>query len=221
MDITTSTKGMQKRVEIFCCYAHEDRSHLQNLTKHLMPLKREGLVTLWTDTDINAGVEWEKEIRLHLNTSHIILLLVSPDFIASDYCYGIEMTRAMERHANDEAQVIPIILRSIDWLNTPFGKIQALPTDGKPIIGCGWHNIDEAFEDVAHGIRKVVENLRSPQQLARTLYQGEALRSSHVRLIDASLDPHDSPYEQTIEQGKKTIRYVRLMKGGQPGEQQR
>src|SRR5713101_1817547 len=100
---------MASPVEIFCCYARKDQPLLNELKAHLMPLQRQGLVTIWADTDIDAGTEWEREIEKHLKTAQIILLLVSPDFIASEYCYSKEMLRAMERHEAGEAHVVPII----------------------------------------------------------------------------------------------------------------
>lgn len=143
-------------VEIFCCYARKDQSLLNELRTHLMPLQRQGYITLRADTDIDAGMEWEEEINKHLKTADIILLLVSSDFIASEYCYSKEMLQAMERHKAGEAQIIPVILRSVLWEHTPFGKLQALPTGAKPVIGSTWHNQDEALLNVANGIQKVV-----------------------------------------------------------------
>jgi hypothetical protein len=152
---------MQQNVEIFFCYAREDESSRQGLEKQLTALKRQGLVTFWHDRNITAGTEWQREIDQHLNTADIILLLVSPDFMNSDYCYGIEMKRAMERHERGETSVIPVIVRPVYWQDAPFGKLQALPTDSKPIQGSGWHNQDEAFFDVAEGIRTIVEQKRA------------------------------------------------------------
>lgn len=146
-------------IEIFCCYARKDQQLLQQLKSHLMPLQREGLITIWADTDIDAGSEWKEEISKHLNTAQIILLLVSPDFMDSDYCYSIEMKRAMERHESKDACVIPIILRPVYWQKAPFGRLQALPTDGKPIKSSSWGDSDEAFFNVTEGIREVVDKL--------------------------------------------------------------
>ena len=84
-------------------------------------------------------------------------MLVSADFMASDYCYDVEMQRAMARHEAQEARVIPVILRPVDWQEAPFGKLQALPTDGKPITD--WSNQDTAFVNVASGIRTVAQEL--------------------------------------------------------------
>ena len=150
---TKNTKGF----EIFCCYAHEDEALLIKLKTHLRPLQRARLINVWHDRDISPGEEWEQEINEHLNDAQIILLLVSPDFVDSEYCYSIEMQRAIERHKKGEARVIPIILRWIDWHGTPLGGLQALPTDGKPVKS--WSDLDEAFYNVAEGIRKVVKQL--------------------------------------------------------------
>jgi hypothetical protein len=146
-------------VNIFFCYAHEDETLLKKLKAHLRPLQRQGLITVWYDRDISAGTEWEQQIKEQLNSAQIILLLVSPDFMDSDYCYGIEMQRALQRHQRGEARVIPIILRPVYWQGEPLGKLQALPTDGKPVMSALWHSVDEAFFDVTQGIRTVVTQL--------------------------------------------------------------
>jgi TIR domain len=153
-------------VTIFFCYAHEDESLLLKLKTHLFPLKRVGLVDIWHDRDISTGTDWEQQIKAQLNTAQIILLLVSPDFMDSDYCYGIEMQRALERHDRGEARVIPIILRPVYWQGL-LGKIQALPTDAKPVMSSSWQYQDKAFFNVTEGIRKVVEQMTSP--LIRTI----------------------------------------------------
>lgn len=144
-------------IKIFFCYAHEDEQLLNKLKTHLRPLQRQGLIELWHDRDISAGTEWEQEISEHLNEAQIILLLISPDFMNSDYCYSIEMQRALERHKQKAAVVVPVILRRVHWQGEPLGKLQALPTDAKPVKG--WQDQDEAFYSVAEGIRKVVEEI--------------------------------------------------------------
>src|SRR2546421_3669197 len=113
-------------VKIFFCYAHEDESLLNNLKIHLRLLQRQGLIDVWHDRDISAGMEWEQEISKHLNSAQIILLLVSSDFIDSDYCYSVEMKRAMERNEKGEARVIPVIFRPVTWQYEIFSKLQAL-----------------------------------------------------------------------------------------------
>jgi hypothetical protein len=154
-------KGLTKRAEIFYCYAHEDEELRNKLEKHLSALKRQGLISAWHDQVIQAGKEWRSEIDTHLNTAHIILLLISPDFIHSDYCWGVEMRRALERHKAGEAHVIPIILRRVDWEETPINALQVLPINGTPVTS--WTNLDEAFWEVAKGIRDVVRTFLSPK----------------------------------------------------------
>src|ERR1700737_5079665 len=115
-------------IKIFFCYAREDEPLLNKLKTHLRPLQRQGLIDVWYDRDISAGTEWEREISQHLNASQVILLLVSPDFMNSDYCYGIEMKRAMERHEREEVRIIPIVLRPVYWQGV-LGKLHVLPKD--------------------------------------------------------------------------------------------
>jgi tetratricopeptide (TPR) repeat protein len=152
-------------IEVFFSYAHEDDAFRQRLLKQLIALKREGIIDIWNDCDINAGSDWEQEINEHLNTAQIILLLISPDFMASHYCYSREMQRAMERHRAKEALVIPVILRSVYWKGAPFGRLQALPKNGKPVTDSFWYNLDRAFFDVAEGIREASMELLTKQLL--------------------------------------------------------
>jgi hypothetical protein len=153
---------MLMTVKIFFCYAREDEALLNKLKAHLRPLQRQGLIDVWHDRDISAGTEWEQEISQHLNAAQIILLLVSPDFMDSDYCYGIEMKRAIERHERDEARVVPVILRPTLWRETLLGKLQALPKDAKPVIS--WSNVDDALFSIAEGIRDIVIKLRIAEE---------------------------------------------------------
>jgi TIR domain len=165
MSISISPTGL---IEVFFSYAHKDEELKNELVKHLSILKRQGVITAWHDREITAGTEWAGEIDRHLNTAHIILLLISSDFLASDYCYDIELAQAMERHATGEACVIPVILREVDWKGAVFGKLQALPKNADPVAN--WVNRDQAFADVARGIRKAVEELKqqpSPQAISQ------------------------------------------------------
>ncbi len=155
MDISMPEVEKWKNMEIFCCYAREDQPLLLKLKKHLTPLQREGLITLRADINISAGTKWEQEVHHYLNTAQIILLLISPDFMSSDYCYSVEMQRALERHERGEARVIPVILRTVPWRKTPLGKLQALPKDANPITR--WPDQDEALNDVSERLREVVE----------------------------------------------------------------
>ena len=198
-------------VTIFFCYAHEDEALLNHLKRHLRPLQRQGLIDVWHDQDISAGTEWEREISQHLNGAQIILLLVSPDFMYSDYCYGTEMKRALERHARGEARVIPVIVRHIDWQGV-LGTLQALPKDATPISDRYWHTLDEAFFNVVKGIRKVVEELTAsppassqeitPQEVEQRSTPSPTIPSvSPIRAANSALTttpPRMKPEELTL-----------------------
>ena len=156
---------MLTAIEIFCCYAREDQPLLQQLKNHLMPLQRQGLIHIWSDTNINVGEEWEEAIQQHLETAEIILLLISSDFMASEYCYSKEMYRAMQRHEEQTAHVIPIVLRRTYWKGAPFEKLQFLPKDAKPITDQSW-SMDEALYDVVDQIGTIVRELRIKNMIA-------------------------------------------------------
>jgi tetratricopeptide (TPR) repeat protein len=143
--------------EVFISYSHQDQPLRQKLDNHLANLKRQNIITSWYDGEITAGTNWQPQIMQHLNNAQIILLLISDDFMASDFCYSNEMTQAIARHDSNQACVIPIILRPVDWQGAPFEKIQALPTGGKPVTD--WLNQDSAFLDIVHGIRKAIDDL--------------------------------------------------------------
>ncbi len=142
---------------VFFSYSHADEALRDQLEKQLAMLKRQGVITAWHDRRIGAGQNIDHSIDEHINSDEIILLLISADFIASDYCYDIEMKRAMERHQAGQAIVIPVILRACDWHHAPFGKLNATPRDGKPITQ--WPDIDEAFLQVAKAVREAAERL--------------------------------------------------------------
>ena len=142
---------------LFFSYSHVDESLRDQLEVHLSALKRQGLIATFHDRRITAGSDLGKAIDADVNAAEIILLLVSPDFIASDFCYDREMIRAMERHEKGEARLIPVVLRPCDWHDLPFGKLLGVPRDGKAITT--WTNTDEAFQDVVRSIKGALREL--------------------------------------------------------------
>jgi len=149
---------LSKAIEIFLAYAHEDEKLRNELEKRLVTLQRQGLITAWHDSHIIAGSDRKQEIKKHLNNAGIILLLVSPDYIASDECYEIEK-RAMERHNAGEARVIPIILHYADWEEASFSNLEVLPANHVPVTA--WPNQGQAFLEIVKGIRKAVDDLNT------------------------------------------------------------
>lgn len=145
-------------IEVFYSYADADEDLRSKLDTHLSQLRRDGLITTWHKRQIIAGTDWAKAFDEHFNMASVILLLISADFLASDYCYGVEMQRAMERHDANEARVIPILLRPCDRQSAPFGKLQSLPSDGRPVSNR--LNSDEAFANIAQGIRVALQDIQ-------------------------------------------------------------
>ncbi len=139
---------------VFFSYSHADEELRDQLEKHLTMLKRQGVIETFHDRRIPVGSDLDRSISAELEHADVILLLVSPDFLASAYCYDIEMQRALERHGRGEARVIPVILRHCDWHTAPFGKLLATPRDGKPVKS--FTDLDEAFLQVAQAIRQAV-----------------------------------------------------------------
>ncbi len=163
---------------IFFSYSHKDEQLRNELEAHLALLKHEGLVDSWHDRRIIAGDEIDGSIFAKLEAADIILLLVSSDFINSQYCYSRELMRAMERHDAGEAKVIPVILRHCDWTNAPFGKLMASPRDGYPVSS--WPDRDEAFTDVAKQVRRAVE------EVVAKMERQKAISPSLVSSLSAS-----------------------------------
>jgi hypothetical protein len=147
-------------VKLFFSYSHRDESLRDELEIHLFALKRQGVIETWHDRRIGAGKEFDSEISEHLEEAQIILLLISPYFIASDYCYDIEMSRALERHESGEARVIPVILHPCDWHTLPFGKLTAVPKDGKPVSK--YPNHHDAFLEITLAVREAAKDFASP-----------------------------------------------------------
>ena len=142
-------------------------------------LRRHGLITEWYDGDIDAGAEWREEITRQLEAADVILLLVSADFLASDFAYEEEMRRAIERANHDKATVIGVMLRPVDgWESSPFGKFQVLPQNGRPITR--WSNADEAYRDVAVGIRRLLEERVRSDSLAEVAQVNEIPRAADL-----------------------------------------
>lgn len=141
-------------VEIFCSYSHKDRELREEFEKHVAMMKRRNFIKVWHDQRILAGGDWKGEIDEHLNSADIIALFVSSDFLASDYCYEKEMKQAMRRQEQRDAFVVPVIVRSCDSSDAPFGHLQAIPTDALPVTK--WKDRDEAWTDVADRLKITV-----------------------------------------------------------------
>jgi len=176
------------------------------LENHLSTLRNVGKISTWHDLELEAGTEWEPAILNKLDTADIILLLVSSNFIASKYCYGTELKRAIARHHEGTARVIPIILRSCDWnhADVPFSKLNVLPTHAKAITG--WPDQEEAFTIVARQIRETVDQLRA-KRLAQV--QEEQERIQRGQQLKAEEEARQRLAQQETEQQLEQKRLLR------------
>lgn len=150
---------MIEPVRIFLCYSRKDTRLKDLLLEHLSSLRREGLATIWHDQDIDAGRQWVNEIDNRLAVADIVLLLISPSFLASDYCYSVELKQALKRNRRGAARTIPVLLRPVDTEEPRIAALQALPTNGVPVTQ--WADPDEAFRSVSAGLRAAIASIRN------------------------------------------------------------
>ena len=187
-------------VKLFYSYSHRDEELRDKLEKHLTILHRQNIISSWHDRKIASGSDWAEAIDSHLRSADVILLLISPDFLASDYCYDKEMKLALVRHNAGESRVIPVVLRPADWKGAEFGKLQALPKDAKPVVR--WESQDEAFTNIAQGIRETVAEITKSgrKTIIRKIneIQTPLSPSDFVEVID-SLHSHNQFKENKIE----------------------
>lgn len=147
----------ERGVRVFISYAHEDEDLKNELEKHLKVLKRSSKVNVWSDRQLVAGQEWDESIMAELNTAHVILLLISVDFNASDFIWDKELTVAMERHKAGTARVVPVILRKCDWDKLPYAVLQALPRNATPVTE--YPDRDVAYTEIAQGVEQLVDQM--------------------------------------------------------------
>ena len=152
-------------IRLMCSYSHKDEQLWQELKEHLSPLQRQGLVRVWDDRCIEPGTHWEEQIYQELANADIIILFVSASFIASDFCFSNELSKALERDDAGQCRVIPVIVRDALWKNMSFSRLQALPKNGAPVTS--YTRQDEAWLQVAEGIRKVVEKFDLDRKASR------------------------------------------------------
>lgn len=174
-------------ISAFLSYSHKDEVLRHELVTALSTLQRTGAIACWHDRRIIPGQEWEPQISEQLLSAELILLLISSDFIASDFCYRIELEQAMERHSRDEARVIPILLRPVDWKGTPFARLQILPSDAVPVTN--WASRDAAYLDIAQGIRRAIADLNNTTTSAPAVDDSRSLLSDNAKGVTAALVP--------------------------------
>ncbi|NUQ24150.1 MAG: TIR domain-containing protein [Saprospiraceae bacterium] len=173
---------MKTSIDIFIAYSHNDLIYKDQLKKFMRPLLNSGQVKVWDDRDIEAGREWEAEIKERLYGADVILLLVSPDSLDSDYFYGKEVEVSLQRHTKGEAVVVPVILRPCLWEDTPISILEALPTKAKPVTQ--WPSQDEAFTDVAKSLGKITKRLLEQNQQLKDIEEQRRQYAAAAKAAD-------------------------------------
>lgn len=171
-------------VKLFFSYSHKDEDLRNELETHLALLRRQGIISSWHDRRIMAGSDFGQAISAELESAQIILLLISANFLASDYCFEKEMEKALEKHRDGSAVIVPVILHPCDWQSSPFGHLRATPTDGRAI---SMHaNQQEALACVAKDIREVAGKISGPAS------QTESPEWRHSTSADVVAKPRSS-----------------------------
>lgn len=184
-------------VSVFLSYSHKDEHYREELEVHLAMLKREGTIDVWHDRRILAGAEINSSIDVELENADVVLLLVSPDFLASAYCFDIEVQRAMQLRAQGKCEVIPVILRPCDWqtANAPFSTLLAVPRDGVPLSK--WPDKDDAYLNVVQQLRKTLQSLTKNNH-----GKWDEPKSSPVDFIDPNISSIDNPRSSNLRLAK-------------------
>ncbi len=202
---STTEKAMPdqptKQLRFFVSYSHKDEPYKDELVTHMASLRRTGAIKSWDDRQIPIGGEWDHQIKSEMNNADVILLLISSDFMNSSYCNDVEVTRAMERHHdnNDPAVVVPIILRHCDWTDAPFAKLQALPKNATPIAKYG--DKDEAYLFIVKQIKNLIKLKSQPKSEDIPISSPTATPSMASPIADAIIST-PSPQAQALDRDK-------------------
>lgn len=170
-------------VGVFCSYAHEDELWRKRLETHMSLLIRQHLISFWHPRLIAPGTDWSNAIDAHLERASIILLLISSNFLASDYCYGVEMQRAIARHNAGEAKVIPILVRPVDWGSAPFARLKILPESKKPLSS--WKKQEEALAEITASIRRMIQDWHAGRRPS-SVYPPLSSTGTHFSTVGAT-----------------------------------
>jgi hypothetical protein len=173
---------MTEPTRAFISYSHRDDEFRHQLLAHLAPLRQSGSMVEWHDRKLEPGDDWNASIDERLGAASLFLLLVSADFLASDYCQTVELKRALQRQRRGEVRVIPVIVRACDWRQTELGKLQALPARGRAIASSA--HPDEAWTEVVQGVSRILEAMRQSEFAARNVpqYLNEQTRALSLAL---------------------------------------
>src|SRR6185503_7341092 len=161
---------MSTPINIVIIYAREDSDIKQRLLLHLNPFRNAFNAVIWHDGNIEAGQQWKPHIESRLDQTDIFILLVSIDFMNSEFINQVEFKYAIERHRANKSTIIPVIINYCQWdIDISFKEftfnlkeLQVLPNEGKPIGD--WKTPEQAFNNIAAGIRTVLSSIKSMRE---------------------------------------------------------
>ena len=199
-------------IKLFYSYSHKDEALRNELADHLFPLQRAELIEVWHDREMLPGDTVDEEIARKLRSADLVLVLVSPSFIQSEYCWDIELAKAIKRHERGEARVVPVVLRPCQWQLTPLKDLLVMPTDGRAVTD--WPNRDNAFNDVAKGIARLATAMRQKgSKAADPAAAGAKPAAARVDAAGGSTPPLPRPAPQGVKMDFEEL-YERLWRGG-------
>jgi len=180
---------------VFYSHSHKDSNLRDRLGTHLAPLRHQHKIIEWYDRKIEPGANWNSEVDAKLESAHLILLLISADFLASDYCFGVEVEKALERLKHGQVKVMPILLRECLWSDSPFSRLQIIPRDAKPVTS--WSSEDAALANVASEIQAVVSGPVPAATKTDSELSNPHQFDSSLDLVRAQVRSYAQLYERT------------------------
>lgn len=163
-------------VELFISCSHADKASLRDLLEHLAPLVHGGQLAVWTSLDLKGGDDWDREIKRHLRSAHVIAFMVSPSLLSSSYCNEVELPVALEQEKTRRAHILPIVVRPALWEETPLKRFQAMPARARAVDL--WRSPHEAWLDVARGVKRVIEEVHAEDRRLTALCEQIRARMS-------------------------------------------
>lgn len=196
---------------VFYSYSHQDSDLRDKLSTYLGPLRRQKKIEEWHDRKIEPGANWNTEISSRLESAHLILLLLSAEFLDSDYCFGVEVETALARLKRGEVKVVPVLLKPCLWQQSPFSELQITPRDAKAIKSTQWPSVDEALADVANEIARLVAEPPLPVSLPSPQRRETQPFESALDLVRGQVRSYARLYERTRQRMQSSDERTRRM----------
>jgi hypothetical protein len=198
---------------VFYSYSHKDAEWRDRVATYLAPLRQQKKIVEWHDRRIEPGVDWDSEITGQLESANLIVFLISADFLASDYCFGIERARALERLKRGEVRVAPILLKPCLWQESVFSALQFIPRDNKPV--CSWASTDDALLSVANEVRAIVSDpIPTPTPDPSEVAKANEFANS-LELVRVQIRSYGNLYERTrqrmVASNERTARMEQIL----------